>query len=139
MNAIKTLVLPGTDLLNRVMLAIARAQLKRTQNITIMWSFLFGISVVTIPYTFGILTEHLYASGAVYFISVALSDVSVTMVLGMDFVMVVMSTIPVVMLLIFVGHLTLSALLARFLLRYVSKNFFSKRHEYRRLQGIKTV
>lgn len=99
---------PSAGLFDRIILAIKREQeLQRTKRLLFGFLSLLIISFVAAPFSWTLLIEQVENSGILYFVSAALSDSGVFLVLWQDFGLAILESLPIMGIAVFLVNMAL--------------------------------
>jgi len=108
---------PPAGLFDRIILAIQREQeLRHTKRLVFSFLTLLIVSVAAAPFSFALLTDQMENSGILYFLSTAISDLSMFFTFWQDFGIAIAESLPVVGILAFTINLILLVFTVRLFL-----------------------
>jgi len=100
---------PPAGLFDRIILAIKREQeLQQTKRLLFGFLFLLVASFIATPFSWSILINQIESSGISYFISTALSDFGIFIVLWQDFSLAILESLPITGMIAFAISLGMS-------------------------------
>lgn len=99
---------PTAGLFDRIILAIQREQeLRHTKRLVFSFLTLLIISFGAAPFSFTLLVEQIENSGILYFLSAAISDLSMFFTIWQDFGIAIIESLPIMGILAFTINLIL--------------------------------
>ena len=99
---------PPEGLFNKIILAIKKEQeLQHTKRLLFGFLLLLIISIISTPFSFGLLVNQIKSSGIHYFISSAFSNFSVFITFWKEFSLAILESIPIVAVAIFILDMAL--------------------------------
>ncbi len=91
--------------------------MKRARRKAILFLLCFGISVIMAPFSLSVLPAELERTGFLYYVSTAVSDLNIFMVLWQDFVLVIIESLPLLILAVCAASIGMVLFTARMFLR----------------------
>ena len=99
---------PPANLFNRIILAIKREkEWQKKKRLLFAFFSLLIISFVTMPFSWTVLVEEVRSSGILYFISTAVSDFGLFLLLWQDFALAILESLPIGAILVFTANMAL--------------------------------
>ncbi len=122
---------PPAGLFDRIILAIKREQeLQHTRRLVSGFFSLLVISFAAIPFSWSMLINQIESSGIIYFISTAVNDFGVFLILWQDFGLAILESMPIMGIAVFTINMALVLFTVRLflyrkrlLLAYLIRNY----------------
>jgi hypothetical protein len=90
---------PSGELFGRIISAIRREEeMRRSKRKAISFLLCFAVSAIIAPISFSMLPAELERTGFIYYVSTAISDLGVFMVLWKDFSLAIIESLPLLVL-----------------------------------------
>lgn len=97
---------PPTGLFDRIIFAIKREQeIQHTKRVALGFLALFLVSIIATPFSWMVLVKQAENSGIFYFISLAVSDMGVLVLLWQSFILAILESLPVMGIVLFTANI----------------------------------
>lgn len=108
---------PPVGIFDRIILAIEREQeLRHTKRLLLISFILLLASLIMMPFSWTIFTNHVESSGILYFFSAVIRDASILFAFWQDFGLAIIESLPIVGITIFTINIILTLFTIRLFL-----------------------